>query len=145
MTFLTNLKVTATQRNATKDLIAIKRSKFAAQAQQQLAMLAAEKNGTQYTVTKQVLVTDANTGATVHKDVAKRIKTWYFEQNGKLYLQFYYGNKVLAISKKGNAVECASKQDAERILTDAVTAANNGDFDDCIAAVSKATRAAFTK
>ena len=90
-------------------------------------------------------VVDSETGTTVQKEVAKRVKQWYFEQNGKLYMQFYYGNKVLAISKKGSAVECANKQDLERLLKDALVAIDNAEFDECIAAVSKATRAAFTK
>ena len=145
MNFLTSLKVAAATRTANIDVVGTKRSKFAAQVQQQIAMLEAEKNGTQYSATKQVLVTDADTGAVVYKDVAKRVKQWYFMQNGKLYMQFYYGNKVLTISKKGNAVECANKDDLERILSDALVAINAGDFDECIAAVSKATRAAFTK
>ena len=145
MTFLTNLKVAAATRSTDKDVVGTKRSKFAAQVQQQLDMLKAEKNGTHYVATKQVLLKDENTGATVHKEVTKRLKQWHFMQNGKLYLQFYYGNKVLTISKKGNAVECANKDDLERIFTDALVAINAGDFDDCIAAVSKATRAAFTK
>lgn len=145
MGFLGNLKVATAQRNAAKDVVTVRRSKFAAQVKQQLAMLDAEKNGTQYVVTKKMLVTDAETGVTVHKDVAKRIKQWHFEQNGKLYVQFYYGNKVLAISKKGNAVECTDKQDLVRILTNAVAAVDAAEFDDCIAAVSKATRAAFKK
>lgn len=144
MGFLAGLKVAAATRTATKDVVSTRRAKFAAQVQQQLAMLAAEKAGTQYSATKQVLVTDEN-GATVYKDVAKRVKQWHFEQNGKLYMQFYYGNKVLVLGKKGNAVECANKQDMERILTDALVAIDNAEFDDCIAAVSKATRAAFTK
>lgn len=145
MGFLGNLKVATAQRNAVKNIVEIRRAKFAAQVKQQLAMLDAEKNGTQYVATKQVLVTDAETGVTVQKEVTKRIKHWHFEQNGKLYLQFYYGNKVLAISKKGNAVECTDKQDLVRILTNAVAAVDAAEFDDCIAAVSKATRAAFKK
>lgn len=145
MGFLGNLKVATAQRNAVKNIVEIRRAKFAAQVKQQLAMLDAEKNGTQYVVTKKMLVTDAETGATVQKEVAKRIKQWHFEQNGKLYVQFYYGNKVLAISKKGNAVECTDKQDLVRILTNAVAAVDAAEFDDCIAAVSKATRAAFKK
>ena len=145
MGFLGNLKVATAQRNAAKDVVTVRRAKFAAQVKQQLAMLDAEKNGTQFVVTKQVVVTDVETGNTMHKDVAKRIKQWHFEQNGKLYVQFYYGNKVLAISKKGNAVECADKQDLVRILNNAFAAVDAGEFDDCIAAVSKATRAAFGK
>lgn len=145
MGFLGNLKVATAQRNAVKNIVEIRRAKFAAQVKQQLAMLDAEKNGTQYVATKQVLVTDAETGATVQKEVAKRIKQWHFTQADKLYVQFYYGNKVLAISKKGNAVECADKQDLVRILTNALAAVDAAEFDDCIAAVSKATRAAFKK
>lgn len=145
MGFLGNLKVATAQRNAVKNIVEIRRAKFAAQVKQQLAMLDAEKNGTQYVATKQVLVTDAETGATVQKEVAKRIKQWHFMQGDKLYVQFYYGNKVLAISKKGNAVECADKQDLVRILTNAVAAIDAAEFDDCIATVSKATRAAFKK
>ena len=145
MGFLGNLKVSTAQRNAVKNIVEIRRAKFAAQVKQQLAMLDAEKNGTQYVATKQVLVTDAETGATVQKEVAKRIKQWHFMQADKLYVQFYYGNKVLSISKKGNAVECADKQDLVRILTNAIAAIDAAEFDDCIAAVSKATRAAFKK
>ena len=145
MNFLTSLKVAAATRTANVDAIGTKRSKFAAQVQQQIAMLEAEKAGTQYTVTKQVQVTDASTGATVYKDVAKRLKEWHFTQNGKLYRQFYYGNKVIALGKKGNAVECANKDELLRTLGNALAAIDAGEFDDHIAAVSKATRAAFAK
>jgi hypothetical protein len=145
MGFLGNLKATAVQRTADKDVVTLRRNKFANQVQQQLAMLAASATNTPYTATKLVQVVDSETGTTVQKEVAKRVKQWHFEKNGKLYMQFYYGNKVLAISKKGNAVECANKQDLERLLKDALVAIDNAEFDECIAAVSKATRAAFTK
>ena len=145
MTFLTNLKVAAATRSTDKDVVGTKRSKFAAQVQQQLDMLKAEKNGTHYVATKQVLLKDENTGATVHKEVTKRLKQWHFMQNGKLYLQFYYGNKVIALGKKGNAVECANKDELLHTLVDALAAIDAGEFDDHIAALSKATRAAFTK
>jgi hypothetical protein len=145
MNFLTSLKVAAATRTTNIDVVGTKRSKFAAQVQQQIAMLQAEKAGTQYTVTKQVQVTDASTGATVYKDVAKRIKQWYFMQNGKLYMQFYYGNKVIALGKKGNAVECANKDELLHTLGNALAAIDAGEFDDHIAVVSKATRAAFAK
>ncbi len=145
MGFLSNIKATAVQRTADKDVVAMRRNKFASQVNQQLAMLSANAANTPYTATKLVQVVDSETGQTVQKEVAKRVKQWYFEQNGKLYMQFYYGNKVLVISKKGSAVECANKQDLERLLKDALVAIDNAEFDECIAAVSKATRAAFKK
>ena len=41
MGFLGNLKATAVQRTADKDVVTLRRTKFANQVQQQLAMLAA--------------------------------------------------------------------------------------------------------
>ena len=145
MTFLTNLKVAAATRSTDKDVVGTKRSKFAAQVQQQLDMLKAEKNGTHYVATKQVLLKDENTGATVHKEVTKRLKQWHFMQNGKLYLQFYYGNKVIALGKKGNAVECANADALIGALETVNTAVLAGELDAQIEAVSTQIRGGFER
>jgi hypothetical protein len=80
-------------------------------------------------------------------EATKRVREWFWvSDSGKINLAVKYGAKTLALNKKGaNAIELASGDELIATLKTLKTAVANGEFDDAIAEVSKATKLAFGK
>jgi hypothetical protein len=67
----------------------------------------------------------------------RKVRKWFFEQDGGWYVQCKYGSKVLALGKGGNAVFVKALGDVEAALQALYAAAVGGEIDDAIAAVVK--------
>jgi hypothetical protein len=74
-----------------------------------------------------------------------RVKQWWFEQEGgKLALFIRYGSKIIALSPKSNAVECAALTDVLQALKVVKAAVEAGELDAQITAASEKLREGFT-
>ena len=76
----------------------------------------------------------------------KRVREWFWRENGKYNLAIKYGAKTLVLAKGGkNAIELANFAEVVATLQLVKTAVEQGELDDAIAEVSAATRKAFAK
>lgn len=147
MVVLTSLKLVASKRSNAVNPVVQRRNKLCDKLNEQLQIVEAQKAGQIYAPTKLRTVTNDATGETSTVQVPKRVKEWFWvAENGKLNLAVKYGSKTLALNKKGaNAIECANKDDLIATIKSLKTAVTEGELDDAINEISKATRQGFGK
>ncbi|UWR04999.1 hypothetical protein K3740_08235 [Ruegeria conchae] len=61
----------------------------------------------------------------------RKVRAWFFEQDGGWYVQCKYGNKALALGK-GNAVYVKTLKDVATALDTLKAAAEVGELDEAI-------------
>lgn len=147
MTTLNNLKLITDTRNKTISPVLHRRNKLIAKLDEQLQLCLAKKNDNIYAPKKLKSFTDKHTGERKTIEITKKIKEWYWTNDtGKISLYVKYGSKLLSLNKKGNnAIECANTDDLIETLTTLKKIVANGELDDAITSVSKATRLSFGK
>ena len=147
MSTLTALKLVVGKRNATVAPIVVRRNKLISKLHEQIELCEAQRNGATYAPKRLRSYTDKQSGERVTVEVAKRVREWFWvSDSGKINLAVKYGAKTLALNKKGaNAIELASGDELIATLKTLKICVANGEFDDAIAEVSKATKLAFGK
>jgi len=147
MVLLSNLKLVASKRNQPISPVIQRRNKLCGKLDEQLQIIEAQKMGQIYAPTKLRNVTNNATGETTTVQVPKRVKEWFWTaENGKLNLSVKYGSKTLSLNKKGaNAIEVANKDELVATIKSLKAAVFEGELDEAINEVSKATRAGFGK
>ncbi len=80
-------------------------------------------------------------------EVNKKVKEWWFVANNKVCVQVRYGNKVVALSTKGdkNSVEVANADELISALTKLNDAVLSGELDSQIEVTSELVKARFKK
>jgi len=144
---LTALKLVVGKRNATVAPIVVRRNKLITKLHEQIELCEAQRNGTTYAPKRLRSYTDKQSGERVTVEATKRVREWFWvSDSGKINLAVKYGAKTLSLNKKGaNAIELASGDELIATLKTLKTAVANGEFDEAIADVSKATKLAFGK
>ena len=147
MNILTALKLVVGKRNATVAPIVVRRNKLITKLHEQIELCEAQRNGTTYAPKRLRSYTDKLSGERVTVEAIKKVREWFWvSDSGKINLAVKYGAKTLALNKKGaNAIELASGDELIATLKTLKTAVANGEFDEAIAEVSKATKLAFGK
>ena len=147
MSTLTALKLIVGKRNATVAPIVVRRNKLISKLHEQIELCEAQRNGTTYAPKRLRSYTDKLSGERVTVEAAKRVREWFWvSDSGKINLAVKYGAKTLSLNKKGaNAIELASGDELIATLKTLKICVANGEFDDAIAEVSKATKLAFGK
>ena len=147
MSTLTALKLVVGKRNATVAPIVVRRNKLISKLHEQIELCEAQRNGITYAPKRLRSYTDKQSGERVTVEAAKRVREWFWvSDSGKINLAVKYGAKTLALNKKGaNAIELASGDELIATLKTLKICVANGEFDDAIAEVSKATKLAFGK
>lgn len=138
-TLLSTLKlVTATRATQTSPLIQ-RRNKLLAQLDQQICLATAELNGTTYQPTKFKNVINAETGTTEHKQVAKKLRSWWWKNEaGKVNLAVRYGARIIELSKGKNSIELENETAILPTLDLIKKAIEAGELDEAITKISKA-------
>ena len=96
-------------------------------------------DGTEFKPTKFKNVVNAETGETEYKQVAKKLRTWWWRNEaGKVNLVVRYGARIIELAKGKNSIELLSEADVIPTLELLKTIISNGELDDAITAVSKA-------
>jgi hypothetical protein len=144
---LTALKLVVGNRNATVAPIVVRRNKLITKLHEQIELCEAQRNGTTYAPKRLRSYTDKQSGERVTVEAVKRVREWFWvSDSGKINLAVKYGAKTLTLNKKGaNAIELASGDELIATLKTLKICVANGEFDDAIAEVSKATKLAFGK
>lgn len=147
MSTLTALKLVVGKRNATVAPIVVRRNKLISKLHEQIELCEAQRNGTTYAPKRLRSYTDKLSGERVTVEAVKRVREWFWvSDSGKINLAVKYGAKTLALNKKGaNAIQLASGDELIATLKTLKICVANGEFDDAIAEVSKATKLAFGK
>ena len=147
MSTLTALKLVVGKRNATVAPIVVRRNKLISKLHEQIELCEAQRNGATYAPKRLRSYTDKQSGERVTVEAVKRVREWFWvSDSGKINLAVKYGAKTLSLNKKGaNAIELASGDELIATLKTLKICVANGEFDDAIAEVSKATKLAFGK
>ena len=67
----------------------------------------------------------------------RKVRAWFFEQDGGWYVQCRYGNKTLELGKGGNAVFVKALADVEGALQALYAAVAGGELDEAVSAVAQ--------
>jgi len=128
------------QRSSIKSPQELRRAKLLAAIAEQLKVAAAATAGTTYTVKEQRWRRNA-AGERVLMEVSRRVRAWFFKQDGGVYVQCKYGARSLPISERGNAVFVREVGDVAAVLEAFSAACTAGEFDAALqnAAVRNAT------
>jgi hypothetical protein len=137
-TLLSTLKlVTATRATQSSPLIQ-RRQKLIAKIDEQICLATAALNGTTYQPTKFKNVVNAETGDTEYKQVAKKVRTWWWRNEaGKVNLVVRYGARVIELAKGKNSIELENEAAILPTLDLIKKAIEAGELDSAITAVSK--------
>ena len=143
MASLQQLKLISAKRQQSVDPTQFRRFKLAGRLEDQIALAQAMLERRTYTKERVRSVRDAS-GVRTSVQVHTRVKPWWWVmENGKLALSIRYGSRVIALSPKSNAIECASLNDVVQALATVKAVVEAGELDAAITAVSEKVRAGF--
>lgn len=136
MSYLSKLTIKSVKRTNDKDPVLARRQKLTTALEEQLSVLAAALQGNAYEVASKRW--DRNEqGEKVLVEKMRKVRPWFFEQDGGFYVNCKYGNRVLELGKDGNAVFVKSLADVKEVFEAFKNATDAGEFDDAVAAVVK--------
>ena len=135
MSQLAKLSIKSVTRSSNQDHTQQRRQKLAAAIGEQQAVAEAAMNGESYEVQRKTWA-KSEQGEKVLVERIRKVRTWFFEQDGGWYVQCKYGNKALALGK-GNAVFVKALKDVGAVFETLKAAAEVGELDDAIAETAK--------
>jgi hypothetical protein len=147
MATLSALKLVTSKKNSSVSPVVSRRTKLLAKIQEQIELCTAKKDGITYAPKRMKTFTDKETGERKTVESVKRVKEWFWiNETGKINLAIKYGSKTLMLNKKGaNAIEVSSGDELISTLKHIAGSIENGELDEFINDVSKATRDSFGK
>ncbi|NCV86057.1 MAG: hypothetical protein EBW14_09320 [Oxalobacteraceae bacterium] len=145
MSTLSNLKLISSQRKKAGTPTEARRKKLTSKLYEQIQLAKALRDGRQYAPLKMRTIRDKETGAKQRVEVAKIIKPWWWDENGKICVMIHYGAKVLELENGLNAVEVDDLSALVATLELIKSAADKGELDEQINSVSQMVRAGFKR
>lgn len=143
MSLLSNLKLVNSQRKKAGTPTDARRKKLSSKLQEQIQLAKALQEGGQYAPQKIRIVRDKETGIKQRIEVTKIIKPWWWDENGKICVMIHYGSKVLELQNGLNAIEVDDMSALVSTLELIKMAADKGELDNQINAVSQLVRDGF--
>ena len=114
-----------------------RRQKFCVKLDEQIQLAKAQQAGTEFAPIKVRMIKDAETGESRKVEVPKKIKPWWWsDDKGKICITVRYGARTLEIMDGKNAIEADSIADVITSLQVIRTAADKGELDKRIEAVT---------
>lgn len=132
MTALTKLNFKSVTRSTTRDPVLARRDKLVAALKEQQLVHAAALKGEDYRVEKTKWMNNEH-GERVSVKTHRRVRAWFFEQDGGWYVQCRYGARVIAVDGRNNAVFVKSLKDVDAVLEAFAAAATAGELDAVLA------------
>lgn len=136
MGYLSKFALAQVQKPTHSDPRILRRNRVLDGLQQQIKVLAAALDGKEYEVPIKRWRTK-ETGEREQFNSMKRIKPWFFELNGKWFVQCKAGTRVLMLDKANNAVQCKDLADVGKVLEGLAAAVEAGELDDAIQVASQ--------
>ena len=134
MTALEKLNFKSVTKTTARDPVIARREKLVAGLKEQKLVYAAALKGEDHRVEKSKWMNNEQ-GERVLVKTHRRVRAWFFEQDGGWYVQCRYGARVIAADGKNNAVFVNSLKDVGAVLDVFLAAASAGELD---AAISRA-------
>ena len=145
MTTLNGLKLTAAQKPTQMTSVEQRRNKLAKRLWEQIELAKAVAAGGQYSKRRFKTFKGAD-GSRASVEVETVVRQWWWAQaNGRLALSVRYGTRVIALTPKSNAVECADLTELTAALTTIRQAVDAGELDSQIEVASATLRDGFKK
>ena len=136
MTHLTKLTFKTVDRSSTRDPIIARRDKLVARLKEQKLVHAATLKKEDHLVERDKWMQN-DTGERVLVKTHRRIRPWFFEQDGGWYVQCRYGARVITADGTNNAVFVNSLADVLGVLDALLNAAEAGELDRAITQVAE--------
>lgn len=134
MTHLAKLTFKSVTRSTASDPIITRRDKLVSALEEQKRVYDAALKGDDYHVERNKWMTNEQ-GERVAVKTQRRVRAWFFEQDGGWYVQCRYGARVIAVDGTNNAVFVKSLKDVGAVLDVFIAAVGAGELD---RAISKA-------
>ena len=135
MTTLAKLNFKSVTRSTLRDPVVARRDKLVAGLKEQQLVHAAALKDEDHQVEKSKWMINEQ-GERVLVKTHRRVRPWFFAQDGGWYVQCRYGARVIAADGTNNAVFVSSLKDVGAVLTVFLSAASAGQLD---AAIAQAT------
>ena len=143
---LNTLKLTAARKSRAQPDVVKRRNKLLQKLTEQRELAAALEQGQHYAPKRLRSLRDADTGARVGKEVAVRIKPWFWTgEKGECLLAINYGSKQIELQKGKTAIDVGTAENLVTVLETVITAVKNGELDVQIEAASVKLRDGFKK
>lgn len=143
---LATLKLTTARKARALPDVVRRRNKLLQKLSEQRDLAAALERGQHYAPKRLRSLRDADTGARVVKEVAVRIKPWFWTgEKGECLLAINYGSKQIELQKGKTAIDVGGSDNLVAVLEMVINAVKNGELDVQIEAVSTKLREGFKK
>jgi len=139
MSALSKLTVKSVIRTSKQDPVQQRRQKLVAGIEEQLKVAEAALKGESYQVRRETWAKNEQ-GEKVLVERMRKVRAWFFEQDGGWYVQCKYGSKALALGKDGHAVFVKALADVEGALQALYAAAASGELDDPMENIVKSSK-----
>ena len=136
MTHLAKLTFTSVNRTNTRDPIIARRDKLVAGLKEQKLVHAAALKKEDHRVERDKWMSN-DMGERVMVKAMRRVRPWFFEQDGGWYVQCRYGARVIAADGTNNAVFVKVLDDVISVLDAFLKAAATGELDVAITKVAE--------
>jgi len=145
MAALTALKLVNVKKSNSISPTQFRRNKLSKKLWEQIELAKAVATGGQYSKRRFKTFKGAD-GSRASVEVETTVRPWWWAQdNGRLALSVRYGTRVIALTPKSNAVECADLSELTVALTTIRQAVDAGELDAQIEAASAKLREGFKK
>lgn len=143
---LNTLKLTAAKKNRALPDVVKRRNKLLQKLMEQRELAEALEQGKNYAPKRLRSMRDEDTGARIVKEVAVRIKPWFWTgEKGETLLGINYGSKQIELQKGKTAIDVGTVDKLTLVLDTVITAVKNGELDVQIESVSAKLRDGFIK
>ena len=132
MTTLAKLNFKSVTRSTLRDPVVARRDKLVAGLKEQQLVHAAALKDEDHQVEKSKWMINEQ-GERVLVKTHRRVRPWFFAQDGGWYVQCRYGARVIAADGTNNAVFVSSLKDVGAVLAVFLSAASAGQLDTAIA------------
>lgn len=144
MTTLSNLKLSSARKPRVASEVMQRRAKLLRKLAEQRELALAQSQGRSYAPKRQRTLRDAQTGERMVREVAVRIKPWWWTgERGEVLLAIHYGSKSLELAKGKSAIELSDASALVSVLELITEAVNQGELDAAIQAASGKLREGF--
>jgi hypothetical protein len=137
MSKLAKLNLKTVQRVTQKDPVIQRREKLTAAIAEQVEVQKAALQGKEYRVPVKRWKENED-GEKVQVTNEKRIRPWFFEQDGGWYVQCRYGSRVLSINGDKNAVFVNKLEEVADVFAALIAATKDGELDKAITLTARA-------
>lgn len=132
MNALAKLNFKTVTKTTQRDPVIVRRDKLVAGLKEQKLVYAAALEGKEHRVERHKWMNNEQ-GERVLVKTHRRVRPWFFEQDGGWYVQCRYGARVIAADGTNNAVFVKTLKEVEPVLDAFIAAASSGELDGAIA------------